>query len=358
MIFRQLFDEETWTYTYILGDEQTREAVIIDSVKERVDRDMKMLDELGLKLKFALETHVHADHVTGAGLLRQRTGAKTVVSKFGGATCPDVLVDDGDTINFGHYALEVRSTPGHTDGDITYVLSDQTMAFTGDTLFIRGCGRTDFQQGDPNKMYDSVYEKIFTLPDNCLVYPGHDYNGRTVSTVAEEKAYNPRLGHGKTRDDFAQIMNNLKLPRPKKIDVAVPANLHCGLSEGEVVQGTAPADDWAPVYRTATGIPEVTPDWVAESGAKYRMVDVRETHEYAGELGHIAGAELVPLDTVQHAAQTWDLTQPVVVICRSGGRSGRAALLLEQMGFHKVASMAGGMLLWNEKKLPVARTAA
>ena len=236
-----------------------------------------MLDDLGLKLTHVLETHVHADHVTSAGLLRERFGAKTVVSKDGGAPCADVLAKDGDTIRFGKHQLEVRQTPGHTNGCVTYVEPENKMAFTGDTLLIRGCGRTDFQQGDARKLYRSVHDKIFTLDDDTKIYPGHDYKGRTMSTVGEEKALNPRLGGGKTEDQFVEIMANLKLAYPKKIDEAVPANLKCGLPEGRVPQDARDVV-WAPMKRSATGVPEVTAAWVKETMTRgdYRLIDVRE----------------------------------------------------------------------------------
>jgi sulfur dioxygenase len=228
MLFRQLFDAETCTYTYLLADEETREAVLIDPVREQIDRDLELVGELGLELVHVLETHVHADHVTGAALLRARTGARTVVSRDGGAPCADVLVGDGDVVRFGKHELEVRATPGHTDGCVTYVTADRTMAFTGDALLIRGCGRTDFQQGNARTLYRSVHDKIFTLPDDCAIYPGHDYKGRTRSTVGEEKALNPRLGGGKTEDEFVAIMQDLDLAYPRKMDIAVPANVRCG----------------------------------------------------------------------------------------------------------------------------------
>ena len=232
MIFRQLFDEKTWTYTYLLADPESREAVIVDPVAEQVDRDVALLDQLGLRLVASLETHVHADHVTGSGELRARTGAKTVVSSGAGVDCADVAAEDGETISFGRYHLEVRHTPGHTDSCATYVARDgeRTYAFTGDALFVRGCGRTDFQQGDPHKLYRSVHTKIFSLPEDTLVYPAHDYRGHTVTTVAEEKAHNPRLGVTVSEEQFVSIMNGLQLPRPKQMDVAVPANLACGLA--------------------------------------------------------------------------------------------------------------------------------
>lgn len=354
MLFRQLFDTETSTYTYLLADPETKEAVLIDPVREQADRDVKLLEDLNLKLLYTLETHVHADHVTSGGALRQRLGSATVVSKHAGAACADILVNDGDVIRFGKYALEVRSTPGHTDGCVTFVTADKTMAFTGDALLIRGSGRTDFQQGDPRRLYRSVHEKIFTLPDDALLYPGHDYQGRTMSTVGEEKALNARLGANRTEDEFVEIMENLKLPRPKKIDVAVPANLKCGLQGDELAGQAANASAFAEMVRSATGVPEVTPEWVAEHAGEVRLIDVREPAELSAELGHIAGVENVPLATVTKVAATWDKGAPIVTICRSGGRSGRAALDLEAMGFHQVVSMAGGMLAWNERDLPRA----
>jgi sulfur dioxygenase len=193
MLFRQLFDLESSTYTYILGDELTREAVIIDPVLENVDRDLGLLRDLGLNLRYALDTHVHADHVTALGTLREKTGCQTVLAERAGVGIADVYVKDDDRITFGRYQLEARETPGHTSGCVTYVLGDHSMAFTGDALLIRGSGRTDFQAGDAAALYRSVHDKIFSLPPTCLLYPGHDYKGRTVTSVDEESRLNPRL---------------------------------------------------------------------------------------------------------------------------------------------------------------------
>src|SRR5690606_5195679 len=307
MLFRQLFDLESSTYTYLLADEETREAVIIDPVLEQVERDLTLLDELDLRLVYALDTHVHADHVTGAGTLRERTGAKTVLSERAGVGCADVYVKDGDRIPFGRYHLEVRETPGHTDGCLTYVTGDHAMAFTGDALLIRGSGRTDFQQGSAPVLYRSVHQKIFTLPDECLLYPGHDYKGRTVSSVGEEKKHNPRLGGGRTEAEFVDIMSKLQLAYPKKIDVALPANLYCGVPRGVLVTGEPqPTPTWAPVEVSAGGIPELAPEWVASHPDAARLIDVREPSELSSELGHIPGIELVPLDGVERAVQAWD----------------------------------------------------
>lgn len=353
MLFRQLFDAESSTYTYLLADPNTREAVLIDPVRDQVERDIKLLDELGLRLVYTLDTHVHADHITSSGVLRRRLGSKTVISAKAGAECADIMVKQDDVIRFGNQALEARETPGHTSGCTTYVTADRAMAFTGDALLIRGCGRTDFQQGDARALYRSIRDQIFTLPPDTLIYPGHDYRGQTVSTVGEEARLNPRLAK-KTEDEFAAIMGELHLAKPKKIDVAVPANLHCGLPASDLMTGEPkPERAWAPIRRTPTGIPEVSAEWVASHGCDARLVDVREPDEYMASLGHVANAELVPLKMLTEVAQAWDREQPIVTICRSGGRAGRAATDLEALGFKRVASMVGGMTLWNDKKLPV-----
>ena len=349
MLFRQLFEAETCTYTYLLADEQTREAVLIDPVRETVERDIQLLKDLRLTLMFVVETHVHADHVTSAGLLRERLGAKTVVGKEGGAVCADIPAVDGTRIVFGKHVLQGRSTPGHTNGCMTWVDAEHHRAFTGDAILIRGCGRTDFQQGDARKLFRSVREQIFTLPDDTMLYPAHDYRGCTVTTVAEEKALNPRLGLHSSEDAFVEVMAGLNLASPRRIHEAVPANLNCGLPEGVVRQDAVPPAEWAPVVRTDSGIPEVTADWVKGTIADgtYHLVDVRETDELASELRAIPGCEHVALATVAQKAQAWNRAGHYVVVCRSGGRSGRAALELEALGFHNVASMAGGMLAWD-----------
>jgi len=230
MILEQSFDEQSSTYTYLLADEESREAILIDPVKERVNEHVADLNARGLRLVYALDTHAHADHVTGSGDLRTHLGAKTVVSRKAGAACADIQVGDGSVLKFGRYAVEVRETPGHTEGCITFVADDgnQKMAFTGDALFVDGCGRTDFQGGDARQLYRSVHNKIYTLPDETIIYPGHDYRGNTATTVGQEKASNRRLKLEVSEDEFVDIMDSLDLPNPKMIDVAVPANLACG----------------------------------------------------------------------------------------------------------------------------------
>jgi sulfur dioxygenase len=230
MLFRQLIDQETSTYTYLLADQDTLEAVLIDPVLEQTGRDLKLLEELGLNLRYILETHVHADHITGAAILRRSTGARSVLAAAAGVSCADDQVNHGDRLRFGRYELQVRSTPGHTSGCLTFVLEgdEERFAFTGDALLIRGCGRTDFQQGDARTLYRSIHRQIYTLPDQTRIYPGHDYHGHTSTTVAEEKHLNPRLNEDVSEGQFIEIMNSLDLAYPKKIDVALPLNLACG----------------------------------------------------------------------------------------------------------------------------------
>ncbi|BBL71201.1 MBL fold metallo-hydrolase [Methylogaea oryzae] len=226
MIFRQLFEADTSTYTYLIACERTREAALIDPVLSEMDQYLAVLKELDLKLAYTLETHVHADHITASGKLREVLGSRSVVHRDGGAQCADILVDDGDTLSVGDLQIEVRHTPGHTNGCVSYVMADRV--FTGDALLIGGCGRTDFQQGDPGKLYDNIHGKLFSLPPETLVYPGHDYQGNTVSTIGREMAENPRLGGGKQRDEFIQLMTNLNMAYPRHIDRALPANQACG----------------------------------------------------------------------------------------------------------------------------------
>lgn len=225
-MFKQFFEPESSTYTYLLGCDKTRLAVLIDPVASEVDTYIAELESTGCKLVYTMETHVHADHVTGADLLRQRLGSKSVVHRDAGAMCADLLVTDGVHLIVGTLDIEVRHTPGHTNGCVSYVCGDKV--FTGDALLIDGCGRTDFQMGNAGQLYDSIHQKIFTLPDGTKVYPGHDYHGRLHSTVGQERLHNQRLGRGRSREDFIALMSELKLSYPGKIDIALPANQACG----------------------------------------------------------------------------------------------------------------------------------
>ncbi|XP_066064423.1 persulfide dioxygenase ETHE1, mitochondrial isoform X2 [Chamaea fasciata] len=228
LLLRQLFEASSCTYTYLLADAGTGDAVVIDPVLETVPRDLRLLRELGLTLRYAANTHCHADHVTGTGALCRAVGGASAISRASGARA-DLRLGEGDELRFGAFALRVVPTPGHTPGCVTFVLDDDSMAFTGDALLIRGCGRTDFQQGCARTLHRSVHQRIFTLPDSCRVYPGHDYNGHTVSTVGEERRHNPRLRL--SPDEFVALMEKLQLPRPRLMDVAIPANLRCGIQD-------------------------------------------------------------------------------------------------------------------------------
>lgn len=229
LIFYQLYEAETSTYTYLLADLKTKEAVIIDPVLEMVDRDLQLLKELDLNLKYVLDTHIHADHITGAGALRERTGAKTGVSAAAQVPCADLQLQHGQTINFGGFNIKVLSTPGHTDSCLCFQLGSHI--FTGDSLMIRSAGRTDFQQGSSEKLFQSVHQYVYSLPDETKIWPAHDYRGQTHSTVGLEKQFNPRLGLNVDLSEFKKIMSELNLAHPKKINEAVPANLKCGMTK-------------------------------------------------------------------------------------------------------------------------------
>src|SRR5687767_8547468 len=349
MIFRQLFDPQSSTYTYLLADAGSREALLIDPVFEQVRRDAALIDELGLKLKWTLETHVHADHVTGAWLLREKLGSRIALSKASGADGADKYLESHEKIPFGKRSLETLATPGHTSGCMTYVLDDRSMAFTGDALLIRGCGRTDFQQGDARTLFRSVRTQIFSLPEDCLIYPGHDYRGLTQTSVGEEKLYNPRLAESVGEGDFVGYMTHLGLPHPKQMDVAVPANLKCG-KPSKIDTGDP---DWSPLTFTFAGIWEVQPHWLEEHLRDVQIVDVREVEEFNGPLGHLPGARLIPLGKLAERAAELSKEKPIIAVCRSGARSAQATVMLARAGFDKVANLSGGMLRWRAQRFAV-----
>jgi glyoxylase-like metal-dependent hydrolase (beta-lactamase superfamily II) len=226
---RQLFDPESSSYSYLIWDTDSREAALIDPVQEQVDRDIRLVRELGLILRYTLETHVHADHITGSGKLRNILNSIMMVHENSQAKCADVLIKGGDFVPLGCNRIHVLYTPGHTDSDVSYLIPGAV--FTGDALLIRGCGRTDFQSGDAGTLYDSITRQLFALPDTTIVYPGHDYNGRAYSTIGEEKIHNPRIGNDISRDDFITLMGSLDLDPPKRIHEALPSNLRCGTQD-------------------------------------------------------------------------------------------------------------------------------
>jgi len=349
MIFRQLFDQQSSTYTYLLAD--AREALLIDPVFEQARRDVALVEELGLKLRWTLETHVHADHVTGAWLLREKLGSKIAVSASSGAEGADRNLKHEEKIQFGKRALEARATPGHTGGCLSYVLDDQSMAFTGDALLIRGCGRTDFQQGDPRTLYRSIRSQVFSLPEECLVYPGHDYRGLTATSVGEEKLYNPRLAESIGEQDFVGYMQHLGLAHPKQMEAAVPANMLCGRPSTKTLPFSG--QEWAPLTYTFAGIWEVQPNWLEEHAREVQIVDVREVEEFNGPLGHVSGALLLPLGSLAEKIAVLKKEKPIVTVCRSGARSAQATVILGKAGFENVANLSGGMLRWRAQRFPV-----
>ncbi len=349
MMLRQLFDQVSSTFSYLLADEQSVEAVLIDPVFEQHTRDAALIRELGVKLLCTLDTHCHADHVTGAWLMKAAFGSKIGLSPVYGATNVDLPLNEGDVIRFGGGALEVRATPGHTDGCLSFVTADRKMVFTGDALLVRSAGRTDFQQGDAHRLFRSIREQLLSLPDGCTVWPAHDYSGRTSSSVGEERKHNPRIGGSAREEDFVGYMNNLALPHPKQLEVALPANMRSGQPEA----GKAPAaPDWGPVVTTYAGFPEIEPEWVARHRDAIHVLDVRTPPELTGELGHLEGAQLIPLDELRAHTSEVKADKPVIVVCQTGRRSALATGILAKAGITRVASLAGGMVRWRELGLP------
>lgn len=378
MIFRQLFDDDTWTYTYLIADPIHKEAVLIDPVNTHVDEYVKMLNDMGMTLKYSLETHVHADHITASGLLRQKFGAQTGVSAMCGAETADIQIKDGDVFSFTNgEQIKVIATPGHTKGSISFLWRDRV--FTGDSLFIGGCGRTDFQAGDPAAQYDSITQRLFTLPDDTLVYPGHDYQGRWVSNIKQEKTTNPRLA-GKTKEQFIEIMNNLNLPKPKYIEQAVPANRYCGLEENErqdaidqreiaresartgdhptvncggviASEGMSVQDLVASAKQQITEVDVNNAKKLIGEGS-VALVDVREESEYAA--GHVDNAISLPRGVLEFKISgnpaLADKNKPILLYCRTGGRASLAALSLKTLGYKTVLSIAGGYEAWQKSQ--------
>lgn len=360
MIFKQLFDPETWTYTYFIADPITKDAVLIDPVKSHIDEYIALLDEHELKLKYSLETHVHADHITASGLLRQKLGAETGVSQLCGAIGASLQLQDGDVLEFaGGEKIKVIATPGHTQGSTSFLWRDRL--FTGDSLFIGGCGRTDFQSGDAGALYDCITQRLFTLPDDTLVYPGHDYQGRWVSSIRQERTTNPRLA-GKSREEFINIMNSLNLPKPRLIDEAVPANRYCGLDEDERQDAVARRETSRPERTTTSAqdlvamakqqITEIGVDKAKQLLAEghITVVDVREESEYTA--GHLDKALPIPRGVLEFKVGTTpelaDKAKAILVYCRTGGRAAMAAQTLQTLGYLHVLSIAGGYEAWQK----------
>jgi glyoxylase-like metal-dependent hydrolase (beta-lactamase superfamily II)/rhodanese-related sulfurtransferase len=348
LLFRQLFDGDTGTFTYLLADVPSRKGVIIDSVFEQHGRDLSLIRELGIELVASIDTHAHADHVTGSWLMHEATGCEIGLAAVVRAENVSLPLSHGDRVAFGGRSLEVRSTPGHTDGCISFVLDDQSMAFTGDAVLVRGCGRCDFQQGNAHSLWSSITEQLLTLPESCLLYPAHDYTGRAVTSVAEEKAFNSRLGGDATERDFVGHMENMKLPHPHKIAEALPGNMRSGKP-----RDTATAPAWAPLARSYAGLPELTPGWVAAHLGDLTVLDVRSTEEFNGPDGRVAGSLLIPLPELESRTSEIPADRPLVVVCHSGSRSALATQQLLKAGRQQVANLHGGLSRWADEGYPL-----
>jgi glyoxylase-like metal-dependent hydrolase (beta-lactamase superfamily II)/rhodanese-related sulfurtransferase len=343
LLFRQLFDGDTGTFTYLLADVPSRQGVIIDTVFEQHDRDLALINELGIELVASIDTHAHADHVTGSWLMHEASGCAIGLAAAARAENVSLPLAHGDRLTFGGRWLEVRATPGHTDGCLSFVLDDQSLAFSGDALLVRGCGRCDFQQGNAHSLYRSITEQIFSLPDSCLLYPGHDYTGRSVTSVAEEKAFNARLGGNANERDFVGHMENMKLPHPHKIAEALPGNMRSGKPHA-TAEGSAPA--WAPLTRSYAGLPELSPAWVVAHQSEVTLLDVRSAEEFNGPDGRLAGSLLIPLPELESRTGELPADRPLVVVCHSGSRSALATQQLLKAGRQRVANLRGGLSRW------------
>ena len=338
MIFRQLFDSVSGTYSYLLASRRGAEALIIDPVLEKVDRYLQLMGELDLKLVKAVDTHLHADHLTGLGALRDRTRCITVMGEQSGVDVVSMRIADGDRLTIEGLALDVIYTPGHTDDSYSFVMGDRV--FTGDTLMIRGTGRTDFQNGDPRAQYDSIFNRLLRLPDETLVYPAHDYKGDTVSTIAEEKRCNPRL-QVTCVDQYVSLMNNLNLSNPKMMDVAVPANMRQGLVQADIA-----CRGWAVT-------PEAARDLVG--GRDVVLVDLRERTEREKH-GTIPGALHAPyadlLENIQPGGMIHELAtatgKRLLFYCAFGERSAMAVQAAQDAGLTTACHIHGGIAAWKQ----------
>ena len=345
MIFRQLFDSASSTYSYLIASRRGGEALILDPVLEKVDRYLQLVRELDLRLVKAVDTHLHADHITGLGALRDRTRCITVMGEQSGVDVVSMRVSDGDTLRIEGLGLDVIYTPGHTDDSYSFHMGDRV--FTGDTLLIRGTGRTDFQNGDPRAQYESIFNRLLRLPEETLVFPAHDYKGDTVSTIGEEKAFHPRLQVGSV-DEYAALMNGLDLPNPKMMDVAVPANMRQGLQQEEVARR-----GWAVTAEQGTAL---------LGRRDVALVDLRERGERQRH-GEVPGALHVPYQDLQEGIRPGGVLHELaaatatrlVFFCAFGERSAMAVQAAQDAGLDTACHIQGGMDAWKKAGGPVAR---
>jgi sulfur dioxygenase len=345
MIFRQLFDATSSTYSYLLASRRGGEALIIDPVLEKIDRYLQLVKELDLRLVKAVDTHLHADHITGLGALRDRTHCITVMGERSNADVVSMRLGDGDKLTIEGLALDVIYTPGHTDDSYSFLMQDRV--FTGDTLLIRGTGRTDFQNGDPRAQYESLFGRLLRLPDETMVYPAHDYKGETVSTIGEERNYNPRL-QVKSVDDYVALMNSLNLPNPKMMDVAVPANMHVGLAQDEIARR-----GWAVLAQDAFGLLD---------RADTALIDLRERgerekHGVIPNSLHAPYAELA--ENIQPGGMLHALAaatgKRIIFYCAFGERSAMAVQAAHDAGLASASHIHGGLDAWKKAAGPLTR---
>jgi glyoxylase-like metal-dependent hydrolase (beta-lactamase superfamily II)/rhodanese-related sulfurtransferase len=344
MIFRQLFDSASGTYSYLIASRKGAEALIIDPVLEKVDRYLRLLQELDLRLVKAADTHLHADHITGLSELRNRTRCITIMGEQSKADVVSMRVTEGDAIDIEGLGLDVLYTPGHTDDSYSFLMHDRV--FTGDTLLIRGTGRTDFQNGDPRAQYQSLFGKLLRLPDEMLVYPAHDYKGDTVSTIGEEKRFNPRL-QVRSADEYAELMNNLKLPNPKMMDVAIPANMHVGLAQDEIARR-----GWAVRAADAIGFVD---------SSDVLLVDLRETREREKH-GSLPNAIHIPYPSLRESLGPGGILatlanatgKRLVFYCAYGERSAMAVEAAQAAGLATACHIEGGLDAWVKATGPLA----
>ncbi|MBZ9843156.1 MULTISPECIES: MBL fold metallo-hydrolase [unclassified Mesorhizobium] len=343
MIFRQLFDSVSGTYSYLLASRRGGEALIIDPVLEKVERYLQLVNELDLRLVKAVDTHLHADHITGLGALRDKTHCVTVMGEQTKADVVSMRLADGDKLGIEGLALDVIYTPGHTDDSYSFILPDRV--FTGDTLLIRGTGRTDFQNGDPRQQYESIFGRLLKLPDETLIFPAHDYKGETVSTIGEEKAFNPRL-QVKSVDEYVNIMNNLNLSNPKMMDVAVPANMRVGLHQDDIA-----SRGWAVSAEQAlalVGRPDVA------------LIDLREQTERERH-GVIPGAIHLPYARLQENIAAGGMlhelakstSKQILFYCAFGERSAMAVQAAQDVGISSARHIQGGIDAWRKASGPL-----
>ena len=345
MIFRQLFDSVSSTYTYLIASRRGGEALIIDPVLEKVDRYLQLVRELDLRLVKAVDTHLHADHITGLGALRDRTHCITVMGEQTHADVVSMRVSEGDRVQIEGVSLQALYTPGHTDDSYSFLMGDRV--FTGDTLLIRGTGRTDFQNGNPHAQYDSIFNKLLKLPDDTLIYPAHDYKGDTVSTIGEERRFNPRLSV-KSVDEYVDLMNNLKLPNPKMMDIAVPANMQVGLHQEEIAR-----KGWAVKAAEALTL---------RSRPDVAIIDLREKSEREKH-GSIPGALHAPYtelpENIGPGGMLHELAattgKRVLFYCAFGERSAMAVQAAQDAGIRTACHIEGGIDAWKKAGGPLVR---